>query len=253
LEPKADTDAEDCLGKWLNCLGKWLNCLGVCLIAASVILAVVVAVNLMLHYFAHRSVPWQELVAIISGFLAVAGFSLISSRHRQENRDASSSEPSTKRPPSAEGYPDRLQSTARRVKAVLQMAIGLYALGWLAWAFYHNYHVQNCVVSSGRQLCSPIPAAKVLFSVIADALGAATAVQLAFTLFTPGPDEALDPVLLALAAAMLLQLGNVTTFKWQEGIAIILYSIGLGIIFMIRIFLAPDKDEKPDLWWWKGR
>lgn len=238
-------------------LQRWWNYLGVGFIAVSAILAIIVAVNLTLHYFAPRSVPWQELIAIISGFLAVAGFSLIGSRHHKEGREPSSPEPSTSREGSStesstkvppEGYPDPLQSTARRVKALLQMAIGIYALGWLAWAFYHGYHVQNC-----QQLCSPIPAAKAVFSVTADALGAATAVQLAFTLFTPGPDEALDPVLLALAAAMLLQLGSVTTFKWQDGIAIILYSIALGIIFVIRIFLAPDENDKPDPWWWKGR
>src|SRR5262249_8300964 len=35
-----------------------------------------------------------------------------------------------------EDYPKGWQNTARWIKARLQMAIGLYALGWLAWSFY---------------------------------------------------------------------------------------------------------------------
>jgi hypothetical protein len=52
-----------------------------------------------------------------------------------------------------------------------------------------------------------------VFQIIVDALAAATVIQLAFTLFTLGPDEALDPVLLAIASALLLQLGNVDHFR----------------------------------------
>jgi hypothetical protein len=92
-----------------------------------------------------------------------------------------------------------------------------------------------------------------MFRVVADALAAATVVQLAYTLFTPGPDEALDPVMLALATAMLLELGQVSQFQWKDGVAIILYAAGLGLLFMVRIFLAPDKDHPPDLWWWRTR
>jgi hypothetical protein len=104
---------------------------------------------------------------------------------------------------------------------------------------------------ASHQLCYFIPSVKVALKITADALAAATAVQLAFTLFTPGPDEALDPVLLAIAAALLLQLGHVENFQWQAGTAIVLYSIALGILFIVRVFLAPDEDSPPDPWWWK--
>lgn len=221
-------------------------------------------VTFMMHYFASLSVSWQEMLAIVSGIVAVMGFSIMDPRRRAgtesaKTGNAAPSEQGSEPSVPTEGYPEELQSAARRVKAVLQMAIGLYALGWLAWAFYRSGHSQNCITPSNhtydaplQQLCYSIPAAEVVFKAMADALGAATAVQLAFTLFTPGPDEALDPVLLALAAALLLQLGSVSGFKWGDGIAVVLYSIGLGVIFMIRIFLAPDENHKPP-WWWKGR
>jgi hypothetical protein len=94
-----------------------------------------------------------------------------------------------------------------------------------------------------------------MFQIIADALAAATVVQLAFTLFTPGPDEALDPVLLAIASALLLQLGNVTQFHWADGLAVLLYGTALGGLFVVRVFIAPDPDpdKSPRLWWWPQR
>src|SRR5262249_27662453 len=124
------------------------------------------------------------------------------------------------------GYPSSLQDVARRVKATLQMVIGLYAVGWLAWSFYLSPRAGNCVAAAGTagvSFCYSIPPSAVVFKVVADALAAATVVQLAFALFTPGPDEALDPVLLALAATLLIGLGNVTTFSWKDGGAAVLY------------------------------
>ena len=40
-------------------------------------------------------------------------------------------------------------------------------------------------------------------------LAAAAALELAYTLFTPGPDEALDPLMLGLSATILLKLAAI--------------------------------------------
>ena len=150
------------------------------------------------------------------------------------------------------GYPQRLVDNAGRVKAWLQMLIGVYALGWLAWAFLLSHHTRSCVpiTSNSNQFCYAIPPQALTFHVIADALAAATVVQLAYTLFTPGPDEALDPVLLAIATALLFQLGKVDSFRWQDGLAVLLYGVALGGLFVVRVFIAPDEDRPPKLWWW---
>lgn len=47
------------------------------------------------------------------------------------------------------GYPQRLVDTAARVKAGLQMLIGVYAVGWLVWAFLLSHRVGNCVPPAG--------------------------------------------------------------------------------------------------------
>jgi len=238
------------------------------LIGASIVLAIIAAWSPAYHYFADHRIPWRGWLAIITCILAFVGLALISIHSSANNSsgpeperhqdaatanptgEASGQEASTRK--HEDGYPDQLQRRARIIKAILQMAIGLYALGWLVWSFYLSHHIQNCVPSkASHQLCYFIPSAKVALKITADALAAATAVQLAFTLFTPGPDEALDPVLLAIAAALLLQLGHVENFQWQAGTAIVLYSIALGILFIVRVFLAPDEDSPPDPWWWK--
>jgi hypothetical protein len=157
------------------------------------------------------------------------------------------------------GYPKELVEMAGRVKATLQMLVGVYALGWLLWAFLLSPHMHSCAAisqhptSASPQFCYDIPPARVAFQIIADALGAATVIQLVYTLFTPGPDEALDPVLLAIATALLFQLGSVESFHWQDGLAVLLYGAALGALFAVRIFIAPDEDEPPKLWWWFPR
>lgn len=156
------------------------------------------------------------------------------------------------------GYPEPLVTNAKRVKAVLQMAVGLYAIYWLVRAFLFTRGVHTCVateahpVSTTPKFCYMIPPAIVVFQIIADALAAATVIQLAFTLFTPGPDEALDPVLLAIATVLLFQLGN-ATLRWQDGLAVLFYATALGSLFVVRVFVAPDEDSPPRLWWWTQR
>jgi hypothetical protein len=237
---------------------------GFALIVVSVGLAVLAAWSPAYHFFADHTIPWRGWLAIIAGIAAFAGLGLIIIRGSEiagseHNEDVATTAPSgtsgrqgRANKKHEDGYPGRLQRTAKIIKATLQMAIGVYALGWLAWSFYLSHHIQACVpAKASHQLCYFIPAASVALKITADALAAATAVELAFTLFTPGPDEALDPVMLAIAAALLLQLGHVEHFRWQAGTAIVLYSIALGILFAVRVFLAPDEDSPPDPWWWR--
>jgi uncharacterized membrane protein len=234
----------------------------IALIAVSMVLALIAAAIPGWHYFRglhHHSVSWSGTIAIVSATLGLIVLTRVVFRFHGETSRTSPSGTSGNARTEEDGYPPDVQRMARKIKAVLQMAIGLYALGWLAWAFYLSSRIQNCAPPSNavpavsQQLCYFIPSASIIFQVIADALAAATAVQLVFTLFTPGPDEALDPALLALAAALLLQLGKVEKFNLEEGAAIVLYSVALGILFLVRIFLAPDEDKPPTLWWWKSR
>ncbi len=63
-------------------------------------------------------------------------------------------------------------------------------------------------------------------------LAASTVVELAWLLFTPGPDEALDPVILAMATTALLSAGLVTGDS-PNG----LHVVGLGLSTLLLVVL----------------
>jgi hypothetical protein len=114
------------------------------------------------------------------------------------------------------------------VKALIQMLIGLATVSLLGWRIYRDIRHG----SLGALLS--VKTRGELFDLVGYALAAAAVVELAHTLYTHGPDEALDPLMLAISAALLLQLGKVEVFDWRQGIAALLYVAALGGLFVIR-------------------
>lgn len=219
---------------------------------------IVIAIFPLVRYIKHHQISWLAVAATAAGITVIAGFGLVVIHYSSRN-DAHKTDSPTKSDEHTDddpAYPRPVEDVARRIKAVLQMAIGIYAVGWLGWTFLLSSRIHNCAglqevnTNSNHSVCYLIPPAAIVFKLIADALAASTVIELAFTLFTPGPDEALDPVLLAVAAALLFQLGKTDGFKWQEGAAIAFYSVSLGILFVVRIFLASGERDDPMLWWW---
>ena len=115
----------------------------------------------------------------------------------------------------------------KRIKAFLQMLVGLGAIVRIAH--------QSIAHSDG----SLVQVQDVALSHIGLALSIAAAIELAYTLFTPGPDEALDPLMLGLSAALILQLGRVDNFNWTQALAALLYTGALGGLFAVRKYLLP--------------
>ncbi len=214
---------------------------------------IVIAIFPLVKYIKHHHISWLAVAAVAAGITVIAGLGLVVINNSARTGSLAKSDEN------ADGdlaYPGSVENVATRIKAVLQMAIGIYAVGWLGWTFLLSSRIHNCAAIQGvnakpsQSVCYLIPPAVIVFKLIADALAASTVIELAFTLFTPGPDEALDPVLLAVAAALLFQLGKTDGFKWQEGAAIAFYSVSLGILFVVRVFLASGERDDPKLWWW---
>lgn len=96
---------------------------------------------------------------------------------------------------------------ARWIKAVVQMIIGGVASAIVLWVAARN------LPPGGKPLDY---VQEQIFGIIGLALVVAAAVELAYTLFTDGPDEALDPLMLGLSAALLLQLGSADALDWRQ-------------------------------------
>lgn len=76
-----------------------------------------------------------------------------------------------------------------------------------------------------------------IFGVIGIGLAVGAAIELAYTFFTDGPDEALDPALLTVSSALIVQLGqdpNQDGYTYQDGIATVLLVVALWLLFRIR-------------------
>jgi len=75
--------------------------------------------------------------------------------------------------------------------------------------------------------------------IIAYGLFFSTGVDLAYMLFTPGPDEAIDPVMTGLAATILLGVGKIDYkhLQLEYGIILFLAIAGLAGLFATRKFL----------------
>jgi heme A synthase len=128
------------------------------------------------------------------------------------------------------------QPVAENVKAKLQMAIGVITVFIVGW----------------RLLYAPgDDPAQLIIKGIGVGLAAAAALELAYTLFTPGPDEALDPLMLALSATILLKLSSIEgAISLANAGAFLLLGVLLAVLFATRLMLAERAERKrPGIWW----
>jgi hypothetical protein len=125
------------------------------------------------------------------------------------------------------------KSAAENLKAILQMAIGVITVCVVGWRFLY-------APDTGP--------AKLILEGTGVGLAAAAALELAFTLFTPGPDEALDPLMLALSATILLKLSE-TSISLANAGAFLLLGVLLAVLFATRLMLAERAEGDPHIWW----
>src|SRR5258708_1338146 len=116
------------------------------------------------------------------------------------------------------------QPYAETVKIVLQMIIGGILVLLLLLKALNLLGVP--VLTS---LANKNPLEIVIY-----ALFFASGIELAYMLFTPGPDEAVEPLITGLAAAILLSVSNMTTFHIDEGVALLLAVAALAGLFTIK-------------------
>lgn len=130
----------------------------------------------------------------------------------------------------------RYERRAETTKIRLQMAIGVgvtvlvlarffYGLDWVHYPWLQ--HIGEWLHVRRMAELGPL-------GIVGRGLAYSSAVELAYTLFTPGPDEAIDPVLMGLAAAMLMSFSQIEAVDFPRAAGVVLYVIALAGLFAIK-------------------
>jgi hypothetical protein len=119
---------------------------------------------------------------------------------------------------------------AEWIKAVVQMLIGVATVLTIAVVVW---------IPSFRS----IGIAELALRIVAIGLALAAVVELTYTLFTDGPDEALNPLILGLSSFILIKLSAPKTELTMSNTgAIALLIVALGILFILQeIFIERPK------------
>ena len=124
---------------------------------------------------------------------------------------------------------------ARLVKIVGQMLIGIATaltvvvmLVMRAGLLMSNSKAPGANTSGADTLTAEV------FAITAVGLAAAAALELAYTLYTPGPDEAIDPLLLGLSSTFLFLASKTDHLDWQFGFSAMFVVIALFGLFRLQ-------------------
>ncbi len=146
----------------------------------------------------------------------------------------------------------RYKRFARYIKVRIQMLIGLglvvLILGNIIYVAFKGTTPPNFISSFlstqlGKNLFNIIKLP--ILEIVAGALYISTAVDLAYMLFTPALDEAVDPLISGLAATILLTVSKVKELKDIKNdisVWIAVLGIVLAVLFLIRRFAKDEED-----------
>lgn len=126
---------------------------------------------------------------------------------------------------------NRVQPPAEAIKGYIQIAVGIaviivFALQWI------SHYDDDFNIAQGA------------LAVVGYGLAASAAVELAYTFFTKGPDEALDPLILGVSSFTLIALSRIDPpkLKTSDTIPLSLLALVILLLFLARRFLL-DVDE----------
>jgi hypothetical protein len=122
---------------------------------------------------------------------------------------------------------------AQWIKAIVQMAIGIGTVITIAIVVW---------IPSVRH----DGIAELALKVVAVGLALAAVVELTYTLFTEGPDEALDPLILGLSSFILLKISDpVTDLSLSNAGTFAILIVALAVLFILRHqFIEKPKRDK---------
>ena len=137
-------------------------------------------------------------------------------------------------------YYDRVKHGAVWWKIHLQMMIGLAIIVLLALKIV--LHVAGAEPETWQDACPYRLFARISLvllgnhplKIVGYSLALSAGVELAHMLFTPGPDEAVEPLILGLASAVLLTISQDDIVEWDIALTIVVLIGGLATLFWVR-------------------
>ena len=132
-----------------------------------------------------------------------------------------------------EPYYDFWKPKILRCKILLQMGIGVTIVLLLAIkALSHSAYLHDLFESN-----LPVPARLAwehkTLEIVGKGLAYSAGIDLAYMLFTPGPDEAFEPVVLALASGVIL-LASEEAIRWEQSIGALVLSLAIGVVWAVK-------------------
>ncbi len=139
-----------------------------------------------------------------------------------------------------------LNSMVKRLKTAVQALIGLgiFILVILKLLTYLDFTL--------RWLSTPMTSfllAHPILETVGHALAFSAAVDLAYMLFTPGPDEAVEPVLLGIAATILIILSSseMLNHVLETGLGVLFLASAIVLLFYARERFLKSEQAKAEL------
>ncbi|NKB75982.1 MAG: hypothetical protein GKR96_02800 [Gammaproteobacteria bacterium] len=137
---------------------------------------------------------------------------------------------------------DRLGGIAEVAKVLAQMSIGVILVAILITKFACQF---PSLLSCGADWLSYIRYVHQLptLEIVSKALAYSAGIELAYMLFTPGPDEAIEPLITGTAAAVLYLISKNSTLEIAPAVSVLLFVFALASLFLIKeIFIGHKKD-----------
>lgn len=127
---------------------------------------------------------------------------------------------------------EKPKKDALACKAYIQMAIGviMVILIFLKGLYYIGLVDTNVI---GVDLSKLLTLR--LMHIISLSLLTAAGVDLAYMFFTPGPDEAIQPVLMSVAAFIIYQTSSITKMTWSVGLGFFLMALIIPLLLYTSV------------------
>jgi len=130
---------------------------------------------------------------------------------------------------------DKFGPKVEIIKIILQMLVGVILTCFII--IYIGYYATE-FAWTGKPPATLTDGS--ILTIVGVALAISTAFELAYTLFTDGPDEAVNPIITGIAAGILILISLKLEFSSAGAVAVL--TLALVVLFILKEFFIDDND-----------